>query len=204
VISTALVLPPGVVRAIRCEAFRAWRSLRWFGFDPSDVRQELVLHLLGRSAHYDASRSSLPTFASRLCRHRTAQLIEAAASEKRGGGAAPRSLSEPVRLGERRGIAIMAELGDTISDDQYAMGTTGRSQTTAESLALRLDVDRVLSHLPAKLANVANVLASGMPAVEAAQHLQISRATLYRRIGQLRCAFREAGLHGYVVLKEAA
>jgi hypothetical protein len=93
--NTHVVLLPGVMRTIRCEAFRAWRSLRRFGFDPADAHQELLPHFLGHSAHYDELRSSIPTFASHVCRHRTLQLVEAATSAKRGSGTVRTSLSEP-------------------------------------------------------------------------------------------------------------
>ena len=111
------------------------------------------------------------------------------------------SLANPVAVGSEGGTT---ELESTISQDEYEANVGRRSRSFAELLILCIDVNRAINRLPAKLAHVANLLASGMPAVEAAQHLQISRATLYRRIGQLRRVFREAGLHGYVVLKEAA
>ena len=202
--SAALLLTPGVLLAIRCEAFRAWRTLWRYGLEPKDLRQELFLHLAHAQSHYDAGRSSPATFATHVCRRRSSQLVEATTTVKRGGGAVPRSLAEPVKLGERNGAAIMAELAETISDDAYTMRTGRRSRPFAELLSLCIDVNRAITRLPAELADVANLLASGMPAVEVAQHLQISRATLYRRIGQLRHVFREAGLHEYVALEEAA
>jgi DNA-directed RNA polymerase specialized sigma24 family protein len=202
--SAALLLTPGVLPAIRCEAFRAWRSLRRFGFESQDIRQEFFLHLVHAQSRYEARRSSPVTFTTHVCRHRSSRLVEAATCVKWGGGVAPRSLAEPVKKGERHGATIMAELADTISDDAYAMRTGRRSRSFAELLTLRIDVNRAIARLPTDLADVANLLASGMPVVEVARQLQISRATLYRRIGQLRWAFRESGLHGYVALKEAA
>jgi DNA-directed RNA polymerase specialized sigma24 family protein len=194
-------LPLGVARAIRCAAFRASRRLRRYGFDFQDIEQEFFLHWVGRRHCHDAGRASALTFATHICRRRALQMIEGATTEKRGGSGGTMSLANPVAVG-REGRTT--ELERTISQDEYEANVGRRSRSFAELLILCIDVNRAINRLPAKLAHVANLLASGMPAVEAAQHLQISRATLYRRIGQLRHVFREAGLHGYVVLKEAA
>lgn len=202
--NAAMVLMPSVLRVVRGEAYRAWRSLRRFGFEQKDLHQEFLLRLVENHMVYDARLSSATTFSSHVCRRRSLQLVEAATSVKRGSGAVPRSLSEPVNLSTRRGTNFFTALADIISDDGGVMRTGRRRRSAAELMALRIDTNGVVSHLPPGLAAVAQLLAQGEPPSEVARRLGISRATLYRRIGQLRRVFREAGLHEYVALKEAA
>jgi len=198
--SASLVLLPAVLAAIRAEAFRAWRSLGGFGFEPSDIRQEFVLSCLSGFDRYDPRRSSPATFAAHSCRQRTLQIIEPHFAVKRNSGRIPESLSAPVRAdGEAR-----AELGETVADDQIAMRMGRRSRPAAELVELAIDVARVIECLPAELAIVARVLLDGEPDTVVARQLGISRSTLYRRIGQLRQIFRDAGLDPWDRVKEAA
>jgi hypothetical protein len=59
---------------------------------------------------------------------------------------------------------------------------------------LRIDVAKVISSLPDKLAGIARLLMS-VSAIEAGRQLGIPRATLYRRIADIREAFAAAGFH---------
>ena len=112
--SASLVLLPAVLAAIRAEAFRAWRSLGGFGFEPSDIRQEFVLSCLSGFDRYDPRRSSPATFASRTCRQRTLQIIEPRFAVKRNSGERITGISF------RRRFVLMAkpsaELGETVAD----------------------------------------------------------------------------------------
>jgi RNA polymerase sigma factor (sigma-70 family) len=195
-----LVLTPRVARVIRTEAFRAWRSLRRFGFEASDLRQELTLHCLNHFDRYDPKRSSPATFASRTCRQRTLQLVEPVLARKRNGGAVPQSLSTPARTD----ADATAELACPISDDEVAIRLGRHSRPAAELANLRLDVERLVNGLPPELVSVARLLLEGEPNVEVARRLGLSRASLYRRIAQLRLIFRNAGLDSYHITREAA
>lgn len=198
--SASLALLPAVLPVIRLEAHRAWRSLRRFGFEPSDLRQEFRARLLEVEGLYDPARSAPSTFATHNCRRRTLQLLEPHMAAKRNGGMAPQSLSASVGLDEGAPV----EFADLIADDEYAMRTGRRSRPAAELAALRLDVDRVVSGLPIELADVARLLAEGDSVVALARRLGISRATAHRRIASLRDAFHAAGLDSYNRNPEAA
>jgi hypothetical protein len=191
---------PAVLGVIRMEACRAWRALRRFGYEPSDLRQEFRLRLLEVDGLYNPGRSSPATFASHSCRQRTLQLVEPHLAAKRNSGMAMQSLSTPVGLDEGSPV----ELADLIADDEYAMRIGRRSRPATELAALRLDVDRVVSGLPIELADVARLLAAGNSVVALARRLGISRATAHRRIASLREAFHAAGLDSYNRNREAA
>jgi RNA polymerase sigma factor (sigma-70 family) len=192
-----LVLTPGVARVIRTEAFRAWRSLRRFGFEPSDLRQELTLHCLNHFDRYEPRRASPATFASRTCRQRTLQLIEPVLARKRNGGFVPQSLSTPTRTE----ADAPAELAGLISDDEVAI-RLGRSRPAAELANLRLDVERLVNGLPPELVSVARLLLEGESHAKVARRLNVSRSTVERRVALLRQAFQAAGL-GRAVKKAA-
>jgi DNA-directed RNA polymerase specialized sigma24 family protein len=201
--SSALLALSSVLLVLRVEAFRAWRSLSRFGYESEDLRQEFALRLLQTHASYEPLRSSTATFTSRVCRSRSLQLVEAASCGKRGGGIVPRSLSDPLKVRDHADSAEVSELADTISEDGVASRTGRRSRSALEVMALRLDVERVVRELPTELANVAELLAAGVPVVAVARMLGVSRATVNRRITALREVFRAAGLDGYMA-REAA
>lgn len=196
-------MSPIIDGVVRFEAFRAARFLHLFGYDRADICQEMRLHLLTRLADFDG-RASMATFAGHVCRNRVLQLVEAATNVKRGGGAVPRSLSEPVNLSKRDGSGVFAELADIISDDGGIMPTRRRSWSTAEQAALRIDLNHVINELPGELVDLAQLLAAGEPLVHAARRLEISRSTAYRRLARLRKVFRAVGIDRYIGIKEAA
>jgi hypothetical protein len=59
-------------------------------------------------------------------------------------------------------------------------------------LNLRLDVERILIRLPAGRVKLCRLLMAGGSAVDVATVVGISRATLYRRLQEIRMAFVEA------------
>ncbi|HWR50333.1 MAG TPA: hypothetical protein VN428_04460 [Bryobacteraceae bacterium] len=188
------LLNPAVLVAIRCEAHRAWRSLRHFGFDHGDVHQELLLHWVRRRRHHDPNLSSPATFVGHICRHRSIQMLKAATVQKRGGGAYIESLSDS----HRADGAASGESVEPISHDCYEMRIGRRSRPDLELLALRIDVERTLETLPDNLVNVARLLKQDQPIAAVAASIGQSRATVYRRVSELRIAFERAGLHTYM------
>jgi hypothetical protein len=95
-------------------------------------------------------------------------------------------------------------LAGLISDDEVAIRLGRRSRPAAELANLRLDVERLVNGLPPELVSVARLLLEGESNVEVAGRLGLSRASLYRRIAQLRQIFRNAGLDSYHITREAA
>lgn len=198
-INSGNCLPPGVARVIGFEAFLASRRLRRYGYERHDVEQELLLHWLERRRHHDRRRAGLATFARHVCRHRAFTMLEAATTAKRGGSMVC-SFSELPEVGAD-GKSI--ERPESISQDTIDMRLGRRSRPEAELLILRLAVHRVLATLPSGLADLARLLADGESAAEAGRKLGIAHATVYRRIAQLRAAFRAAGLGEHVSGKAA-
>jgi DNA-binding NarL/FixJ family response regulator len=155
------------------------------------LEQELTLHYLRRCHQHDSKRASAATFASNICRNRLFNLFEAETACMRSATGGLTSLSEPVAIGPS-GRTI--ERGATISEDSYNMNAGRRSRPDAELIPLRIDVDQIVSGLPAELADVAHLLAAGESPEDVARQLEISRATVHRRVVRLRRIFRGAGL----------
>jgi DNA-directed RNA polymerase specialized sigma24 family protein len=194
-------LPAAVTNAIRHLALRAGGRFTQFGHSRQDVEQELILHYLRHRHQHDSERASAATFAAHICRNRAFGMLAAALAEKRGAGATVGSLSAPVAIGQSDKTI---ERGATISEDAYHMKTGRRSRPAAELMLLRIDVDQVVSGLPTDLADLAHLLAAGESLVGVAHQLEISRATVHRRVLRLRRIFRGAGLDTYINMQEAA
>jgi RNA polymerase sigma-70 factor (ECF subfamily) len=187
-------LPPAIATAIRNSAYFASRRLRRYGYTREDVHQEFTLHWIRRRAQYDPQRSSTQTFATRICHHRGLSLLAAETADKRGSSAVY-SYSELPTI-DQHGRAV--ERPEHVSTDAYQMRLGIQSRSAAELAALRLDVSRVNSDLPAGLKDIVRLMAQGEPVGEIAAALGISRATLHRRVTRLREIFRSAGLAEYV------
>jgi transposase-like protein len=119
------------------------------------------------------------------------QMMESATAWKRGAGAPVASLADEVNL-ERQGKT--AEREQLISSDAYAIRLGRQSRPGADLIILKLAVHQVMRTLPADLAKLAHLLAGGDSLTEAARRLGLSRATVHRRVAQLRAAFQDAGL----------
>ncbi len=121
--------------------------------------------------------------------------------------AAPEPLRDGREKGWRRPVASLFDRItandetthiDAVSLDEAEMRMGRRSRPETDLMPLRSDVDRAVDGLPRELADVARLLAAGESVVDIAKQLQVSRATVHRRIVQLRQIFRRAGLHDYV------
>jgi RNA polymerase sigma factor (sigma-70 family) len=194
-------LPAQVTSAIRRLALRVGGRFAQFGHSRQDLEQELTLHYLRHRHQHDSERSSVATYATNICRNHATSRLAAALVAKRGAGATVVSLSEPVPIGQS---GKTTERGATISEDAYYVKAGRRSRPGAELAILRIDVDQVVSGLPAELADVAHLLATGESTEDVARQLEISRATVHRRVVRLRNVFRGAGLDGYINLREAS
>jgi hypothetical protein len=102
-----------------------------------------------------------------------------------------RSLDEP------DGQDGFRHFGETLSADEYESQMGRRSMPWAQHAELRADVDTAISLLTPELALVATLLKS-VGAVEASRRLNLSRASLYRRIAIIRRVFEVAGLNRYL------
>jgi DNA-directed RNA polymerase specialized sigma24 family protein len=184
-------LDPGVWRTICSKARGLVGSYGFTSADCDDLQQEAALDLHLRRRFYDPARSGRRTFVQRVVSNRFANLIAERRAGRRDYRACLRSLDEP------DGQDGLRRFGETLSADDYESQMGRRSMLWAQHAELRADVQRVIALLPPDLAAVAGLLMS-VGAVEVARRLNLSRATVYRRIGGIREVFHAAGLEGYL------
>jgi RNA polymerase sigma factor (sigma-70 family) len=195
----SMVVPAEVMTVIRVLALRASRSSVRFGDFVEDVTQDLLLHYLQQRDRYDPGRSSVATFAARVCGHRAIGMHAKASAQKRGSGVSVKSLSEPVAIGQA-GENILLE--STISADSFNMNLGRQTQPEAELRDLQIDIEHILAGVRPDVALFARRLAHESVS-EAARSAGISRATAYRRVQKLRTAFAENGLDTYLTRGQA-
>ena len=182
---------PGVWRTICSKARGLVGSYGFTSADQDDLQQEAALDLHLRLRNYDPARSGRRTFVQRVVSNRFANLIAERRAGCRDYRACLRSLDEPDR---QDGVRCF---GETLSEDEYESRMGRRSMPWVQHAELRADVGRVIALLPTDLAAVAGMLMS-VGVVEAAQQLNLPRATVYRRIVRIREVFLAAGLHAYL------
>ena len=133
-----------------------------------DLRQQLLVDLLERLDAFDGT-SPFTAFARLVMRHQAATLAQRCVREL------------------RRPLVPM----DAVRDDEHPdaldrlIADGDGSGTRASPKELRADLDRVLGRLPAELQRICSDLAENTTA-EAATCYGASRATFYRRLGDLR------------------
>lgn len=185
-------MDPWVLRVVRTKAASLIGTYGFTSADRDDIRQELLLDYIVRFRKFNPAKSSRRTFLHRVVRHRVATLVDARRAACRDYRLCQGSLdsspgvawSNPIPIGETEPIANGEDL------------TGRRARSSWVLMELEVDVSKVIATLPLELAAVAVALKSA-GVVEAARRLGLSRATVYRRITQIRELFEMAGLRGY-------
>ena len=187
------VIDPTVMKLVRTKAAGLAGTYGFSASDRDDIRQELLLDCLVRLRNFDPAKSSRRTFVHRVVRHRVATLLDGQRAACRDYHMCQDSLDAPVQLAASESIP----LGETVSTDDYEAQIGRNVLSSRERMELRIDIDRGISLLPRELAAVADLLKS-VSAVEAGRRLGLSRATVYRRIFDIREVFVAAGLDDYL------
>jgi len=175
---------------IRWKAHRLCGHGVFAGQDAQDLKQELFLECWRKSTQFDPAKSGSRTFLQKVINNRICNLVEAQSAERRDYRSCQCSLNDAVALDKSGPF----EFGDSVSDADYATRMGRGSLSAHERTELQIDVDKVIATLPRELAAIATLLKSSS-LVETARQLHISRATLYRRIADIRTVFTTAGLN---------
>jgi len=182
------------IRFIRWKAVRLGGRGVFAGYDAQDLQQDMWLKCWEASRRFDGSRSCLRTFLERAIDNLIASMMEARRAACRDFGRCRLSLSDPAASTS----GDPAEFGDLVSDDAYRMRFGLTSLSSYERTELEVDVERIIATLPRELAVIATQLKS-LSVVETVHLLGIPRATLYRRIADIRDMFEVAGLCNYLM-----
>lgn len=162
--------------AAQANAFAArlcWR-LSLPSSDMDDLRQELLADLLRRLDRFDPSRGCLGAFATVVLRNRSARIAERIVAERNKSGGPLLSLD--VMVGPEALVETLPEEGDA-----------------RDGIERRVDAGRVISRLPHRDRALC-VAVTRWPVDRLAGAGFGSRATLYRRLRELRFVLAAHGL----------
>lgn len=168
-------------------ARRLIRQLRPSKDDLSDIRQELILDALARLKGFDSARGSLGTFLNTVMTNKATRIARQLKAHRRLFGACPASLDEPMP-----GMPGTAQ-GDLIAEEDGYAAFFGQPTDAFAAAERRIDLERRLGILhqtdgtlcaALSRATIDELAASGCGA----------RASLYRRLHDIRLALTAAGL----------
>jgi RNA polymerase sigma-70 factor (ECF subfamily) len=153
--------------------------------DLADLRQDLLTDLISRIKDFDPTRGSLGAFAGTVVAHRAARL--AARIRRERAVFAPFSLDDPV------GGPEDITLGETIPESGGYPAMMGQPTDGFAWVECRLDVDRALGTLRGSDLALCAMLVHRTP-TELSENGLGSRASLYRRVHEIRLRLMTGGL----------
>lgn len=164
--------------------------------DLDDTCQELVIAIWQQLDRFDPERSSLATYADRICLGRTVSLIRDREAAKRDWRRNGPSLNERGRwnIDEKE---TLEEFSATLPADSVRAHRQVETASDQEALERALDVPKVVERLPRLLKQVAKLLAH-LPQNAVAQELGLSRRELDTAMEKILSVFRDAELDAYL------
>jgi RNA polymerase sigma-70 factor (ECF subfamily) len=165
-------------------AARLRRRLRLPRADLDDLRQDLLLDLIRRLPAFDARRGSIGAFAGIILRNQASRIAMRLRRERRacGGGLLPLDALG----GDGR------KLGDRLTEEDGITAWFGGCVCVVEATDRRIDLARALGALQARDLTLCAAMAQ-CPVRGLAGRGHGSRATLYRRLRELRCMLAAHG-----------
>lgn len=166
-------------------AARLWRRLGLPRTDLEDLRQDLLLDLIRRLPGFDARRGGIGAFAGTVLRHQSVRIAARVARERRAANGALLSLDAAGTDGRT--------LGEGLSEADGLAAWHGQDVPPQSAAERRLDLSRSLGALDGEDRALCAALGH-CPVRTLAERGFGSRAALYRRIAELRCALTARGL----------
>ena len=176
-----------LLRETDAAAWRLWRKLNLPRADLDDLRHDLLVDLLRRLPDFDPERGSLGVFAGIVLRNQASRMAMRHARQRRDQGGPILSLDAPM---PGRDIGT---LGEHISEEEGLSAWLGQPVGNVTAFERRDDIARAVSCLPEHDILFCCALAH-CPLRDLPERGFGSRATLYRRLGNLRCALTAYGL----------
>ncbi len=165
-------------------ASRLWRRVRLPRADLDDLRQDLLLDLIRRLPAFDARRGTMGAFAGIVLRNQASRIATRIRRERKASGGHPLSLDVPCGDG--------TTLADRLSANDGPAAWHGGRACTIEATDCRIDLARALGALEACDLTLCAAIAH-CPVRDLAGRGFGSRATIYRRLQDLRCVLAANG-----------
>ncbi len=148
-----------------------------------DIRQELILDLLERATKYDPSKASANTFTGMVSEHRAVEVLDGLMKERARRGFFPG--------GEAANDPEMRDVPDDYGDNVVPMWAEDRD-LFSDSMALR-DLETALVYMNDEQVALFELLKAHQDLPDACKASAVSRATFYRRVGELQMHLRMFG-----------
>jgi RNA polymerase sigma-70 factor (ECF subfamily) len=165
-------------------AMRLWRRVRLPRADLDDLRQDLLVDLIRRLPAFDARRGSIGAFAGIILRNQASRIATRLRRERRATGGNLLSL-DAVGGGGRT-------LADRLAEEDGLAAWYGGCVCSVETTDRRIDLARALGALEARDLTLCVAMAR-CPIRGLVGRGLGSRATLYRRLRNLRCVLAAHG-----------
>jgi hypothetical protein len=153
--------------------------------DQDDLRHDLLVEFFTRLKDYDPHRGTITGFTAVVLRRAVSRIAARLNRE--------RSLFTPLSLDTVCEVQTATAFGDTISEEDGYLASFGFHLNPIATLERQLTFDSALSHLPSEYLNLCAELLTGSPS-QSAKLTSASRATVYRRVADLRLRLLVAGI----------
>ena len=165
-------------------ASRLWRRVRVPRADLDDLRQDLLVDLIRRLPAFDARRGTVAAFAGIILRNQASRIAMRLRRERRATGGDLLSLD--AAGGDGRTLA------DRLGEDDGLAVWNGRCAAIEDMIERRIELARALGVLEARDLRLCAAMAN-CPIRGLVDRGLGSRATLYRRLHNLRCVLAANG-----------
>jgi RNA polymerase sigma-70 factor (ECF subfamily) len=168
-------------------ARRLIRQLRLPRSDLDDIRQDLLVDLIGRMSAFDPERGSIGALAGTILANRATRIANKVSRERRTFGFVPVSLDETIP--DSDGLTR----GDLVAEDEGLAAYFGQPVDAFAAAERRLDLERGLGSLdPHDGALIATLSQTTLDRLAA--NGRGARSTLYRRVRDIRLALAAVGV----------
>lgn len=165
-------------------ATRLWRRVRLPRADLDDLRQDLLLDLIRRLPSFDTRRGTMGAFAGIVLRNQASRIATRIRRERQASGGQLLSLDAPSADGR--------SFADKLAEHDGLAAWYGGCACSAEVTDRRIDLAGVLGALDARDLTLCAAMAH-CPIRGLVDRGLGSRATLYRRLRNLRCVLAAHG-----------
>ena len=170
----------------------SWRALHRRGLpqqEREDLQQDMLVDLLARMQAFDTARGTLEAFATVCCRHHAMRRAERLRRER----AHRHIASFDDRVGTEESSGAPLTLGETLPLSDSLAAWWGQPTDAAAALERRLDLERAAACIDRRDYSLCLAL-SAEPMHVAVRAAASSRATIYRRVAEIRLGLLAAGI----------
>lgn len=170
----------------------AWRALHRRGLpqqDREDLQQDMLVDLLKRMPAFDGDRGTLDAFVTVCCRHHAMRRAERLSRDR----ARRHSASFDDQVGRDDGCGARLTLGEVLPENVGLSAWWGQPTDAIAAAERRLDLERAASCIDQHDHPLCRML-SAEPMHVAIRGATVSRATIYRRVAEMRLNLLAAGI----------